>query len=196
MKNIFKILMIAILLAMVSCNESKRDNDSNFNEDRDEAAEKSNKKKFEGKKQNDATFVYDVVAASYAEIKLSELANQRSRNTEVKEIAQRLGTDHSNVLNELKTLAQAKSISIPVEEDDASKRKIENFADETGEDFDKKWSKEMMDMHEDNIDKFEKRLENSEDAELKAWISKTLPVLRMHHNSLKACHEKIKGSNS
>lgn len=191
MKSIFKILTLASLLAMYSCNDARKEQDSN------EIAEEANDEKFEDNQaEKDADFVEEVVASNYAEIKLAELANQRSRNTEVKEIAQMLQTDHSGALNELKTLAQAKSISIPVEETDEAKRKMENFTDESGEDFDKKWCKEMIDQHEDTIDKFEKRLENTEDAELKAWISKTLPTLRTHHDRLKACHEKIKDSNS
>ncbi len=191
MKIIFKILTLASFLAMYSCNDARKEQDSN------EIAEEANDEKFEDNQaEKDAHFVEEVVASNYAEIKLAELANQRSRNTEVKEIAKMLQTDHSGALNELKTLAQTKSISVPVEETDEAKRKMDNFTTESGEDFDKKWCKEMIDKHEDTIDKFEKRLENTEDAELKAWISKTLPTLRTHHGRLKACHEKIKDSNS
>ena len=191
MKSIFKILTLASLLAMYSCNDARKEQDSN------EIAEEANDEKFEDNQaEKDADFVEEVVASDYAEIKLAELANQRSRNTEVKEIAQMLQTDHSGALNELKTLAQTKSISVPVEETDEAKRKMEDFSDDSGEDFDKKWCKEMIDKHEDTIDKFEKRLENTKDAELKAWISKMLPTLRTHHDRLKACNEKIKDSNS
>jgi putative membrane protein len=193
MKKFFKkILTLATFMAMISCNESRRGNDSNLNEDRNEAAKESNADKFQGKKQNDAKFVYEVVAANYAEIKLAELANQRSRNAEVKNSAQKIQSDHSTALNEIKILAQAKAISVPVEETDKAKRKIEDFAGESGKEFDRKWCKEMMDKHEESIDKFERRLENTEDVELKAWVSKTLPVLRMHYDRLKACYEKLK----
>jgi putative membrane protein len=191
MKKIYHFLAIAASLTLVSCNESRRGNDSNLNEDRNEAAAESNSDKFEGTKQRDAGFVYDVVGSSYGEIKLAELANQRSRTAEVKQIAQQLLTDHTASLNELKTLAQAKAISIPVEEADASKRKLENMAEEEGSDFDKEWVQEMIDLHEKNIDTFEDRLKNTEDPELKAFISKTLPVLKKHHEHLRACEEKL-----
>jgi putative membrane protein len=196
MKNIYQILTIAATLSVISCNESGRGNNSTLNEERNEAAAELNTDKFEGKKQKDADFVFEVLASSYGEIKLAELANQRSRTSDVKQIAQKVQSENAASLNELKTLAQAKAISVPVEETDAAKRKIENIAGESGPDFDKEWCQEMMEMHDHNIDKFEERLEDTQDAELKAFITKTLPVLKNHHESLKACNEKLKNKNS
>jgi putative membrane protein len=191
MKRIFKILTVASLFALNACDSGHKEADSN-----DIAAEANDRKFEDNQAEQDADFVEEVVASNYAEIKMAELANQRSRNAEVKEVAQMLEKDHAASLNELKTLAQAKAISVPVEETDNSKRKMESFSGETGNDFDKKWCKEMMDSHEDNIDKFEKRMNKTEDPELKTWIAKTLETLRTHRDRLKACHDKIKGGNS
>lgn len=185
-------MMMGTALVLSACNESRRGNDSNLNETRNEAAAESNGGKFEGKTRRDAEFVYEVVESNYGEIKLAELANQRSRNNEVKQIAQTLLNDHTASLNELKTLAQSKAISIPVEERASGKRKLDNLADKSGDEFDKSWCKEMMDLHDGTIKKFEKRLEDSNDAELKAYITKTLSVLRKHHESLEACNERLR----
>jgi putative membrane protein len=54
----------------------------------------------------------------------------------------------------------------------------------------------MIDRHEESINKFEKRLDKTEDPELKAWINKTLPHLRMHLEKLNAHHETIKDRNT
>jgi putative membrane protein len=189
--NIYQILAVATSLALLSCNESRRGNDSNLNEDQNEAADESNTSNFAGKKQQDADFVFDAIASSYGEIKLAELANQRSRTEQVKRIAQKLLTEHTASLNELKTLAQAKAISVPVEEPDASKRKLEDIAEESGKDFDKEWVSEMLDLHEKSIDGFEKRLDDTEDAELRAFIAKTLPVLKEHREHLEACEKSL-----
>ena len=193
MKTFYFPVAIAALM-FVSCNEARRGNDSNLNETRNEAADEANTDKFAGKKQRDANFVFEVVASNYGEIKLAELANQRSRNAEVKEISQKLLTDHTGSLNEIKTLAQAKAISVPVEETEGSKRKLENMAEESGDAFDRAWVKEMLDRHEDSIDKFEKRLEDTRDAELKAFIEKTLSVLKHHRDELEACQERLRKS--
>lgn len=196
MKGIYRILLIAVSILLASCNESRRGNDSNVNETRNEAAEEENADKFAGKTRKDAAFIYDVVASSYAEVKLAELANQKSRKPEVQHIAQKLLSDHTVLLNELKTIAQAKAVAIPVEESRSSGRTLDDLAGESEKNFDEEWCEEMMDLHEQDIKKFENRFEDTEDAELKAFINKTLPVLKAHHQDLKACIERLRNKNS
>lgn len=197
MKRIFRILTLVSLVALVSCNEARRGGDTAYdNEDSKEQAEEANDEKFDDNDmENDADFVANTVAANYGEIKFAELANQRSANAEVKQIASALIADHTKTLGELKAYAQSKSITVPVEADDEAIRKTERFSDEAGKDFDKKWCREMMDRHEESINKFEKRLDKTEDPELKALINKTLPTLRAHHDKIEACHDKLKDSN-
>jgi putative membrane protein len=191
MKRIIRVFTLVSLVAALSfsCNETRKE----ANEDSNEVAEEENDEKFEDNDmENDADFVANAVAANYGEIKFAELATQRSNNADVKALAAQLVADHTKVLGELKTLAASKAISVPTEEEDADKRKTERFYDESGKDFNKKWAKELIDRHEKSINKFEKRYEKTEDAELKAFIDKTLPHLRMHLEKLNTLHEKIK----
>lgn len=192
MKKCYHIFALSASLALVSCNESGRGNDRHLNADRNQAAAESNTDKFAGKKKKDAEFVYEVVASSYAEIKLAEVASQKSRTPEVKKIAEQLLADHTSSLNALKTLAQAQAISVPVEESDVSKRKLENMAEESGHEFDRNWCEEMTDLHERDIDRFENRLDDTENTELRTFITETLAVLKKHHESLRACQETLK----
>lgn len=185
-------ITIAASLALASCNEGRRGNDADFRNDRDEAADAANTEKFNGKKQRDADFVFETVANQYGEIKLAELAIQRSHNADIRSVAKRLEKDHSASLNELKTLAQAKAISVPVEESDDAKRTIGKFAGESGSDFDQKWCSHMLDMHDERIDKYQKRLNDSEDPELRAYLEKNLPILKDHDALLRACNDKVK----
>jgi putative membrane protein len=185
-------LAIAASFTLLSCTDSKRGSDAGFTEGGEEAADVAKTEKHNAKKQRDADFVFETVANQYGEIKLAELAIQRSHSPDVKRLAERLQKDHSASLNELKTLAQTKSISVPVEETEEGKRKLERFADESGVEFDKNWCSEMVRMHEESIDKFEKRSEDTEDADLKTYLRKTVPVLKEHDESLKVCNEKMK----
>jgi putative membrane protein len=199
MKRIFRIFTVFSLVALIACNEGRREGDDATTDDKDskEVAEEANDEKFEDNDmENDADFVANTVAANYGEIKFAQLAVDRSSNAEVKRIANMLVKDHTKVLGELKTFAQTKGITIPVEEDDEARRKTDRFSDEAGKDFDKKWCKELIDRHEESINKFEKRADKSEDAELKNWINKTIPALKHHRDELEACHEKIKDSNT
>lgn len=196
MKRIFRILTVVSLVSLFAC-DAKKESGEVSNEDSKEVAEEANDEKFEDKDmEKDADFVANTVASNYGEIKFAQLATQNSSNPEVKKIAGMLVTDHTKTLNELKAFASTKAISVPVEEDDEARRKTERFSDEAGKDFDKKWCREMVDRHDETINKFEKRLEKTEDADLKAWINQTLPVLKSHREALQACHDKIKDSNA
>jgi putative membrane protein len=198
MKRIFRILTVVSLVSMLACNEAKREGDdaTNDNKDSKEQADEANDEKFEDNDmENDADFVARTVELNYGEIKFAQLASQNSSNPEVKKMAAMLVTDHTKTLNELKAFASSKSITVPVEEDDEARRKTERFSDEAGKDFDKKWCKEMIDRHEESINKFEKRIDKTEDADLKAWLTKTLPALKSHRDQLEAIHDRIKDSN-
>ncbi|MDQ2656468.1 MAG: DUF4142 domain-containing protein, partial [Bacteroidota bacterium] len=189
-------LLVATMVLLISCNESRRGNDSNVNEDRDEAAAESNTDKFAGETRKDADFIFEVVESNYGEIKLAELASQKSRNAEIKGIAKMLLADHTASLNDLKTVAQAKAISVPVEETDAARRTLEDMAQESDQDFDLIWCEKMLDLHNTSIEKFEDRLDKTEDEQLNDYLNKTLPVLRKHQQELQACQKKLEHTTS
>lgn len=193
MKRIFKILTLASLVAVfASCNETRREQEQDSNE----VAEEANDEKFEDNDmEKDADFVAEAVASNLAEIQMAKLASQRSTNPEVKQLAKMLEADHTKVLAELKTLAQQKAITIPVEPKDEAKRKMENLREEGPDDFDKKWLETMEDAHEKSINKFERRADNGEDADIKSFASKTLPHLRMHKEKIDQCQDKVKDAD-
>lgn len=163
------------------------------NTDSNEAAEESNEDKFQSRDtQKDADFVMEAVESNLAEVELAQLASQKSNSTEIKSVAQLLEKDHSKVLAELRDVAAKRVISVPSAVNDASRRKIEDLTKEDDvKDFNKAWCKEMIDKHEASIENFEKTMNETEDAELKSWISETLPHLREHLDRVKACHEKL-----
>jgi putative membrane protein len=184
------ILIFLAAFAVAACTPKEKEQDSN------EAAEESNDAKFDDKKdEKDAEFVSETVASNYAEIQLAQLASQKSDNAQVKEVAKMLETDHSKLLSELEAFAGTKAISVPSEPTDNAKKTIEDLNKETDvKDFNKEWCKEMADKHEKTIKSFEDRAEKTEDADLKIWITQTLPHLRTHLDKVKACEESIKDS--
>jgi putative membrane protein len=193
MKRIFKILTLAsLVVVLASCNETRREQEQDSNE----VAEEANDEKFEDNDmEKDADFVAEAVASNLAEIQMAKLASQRSSNPEVKQLAKTLETDHTKVLAELKALAQQKAITVPVEPKDEAKRKMENLREEGADDFDKKWLETMEDAHEKSINKFERRADKGEDADIKAFAGKTLPHLRMHKEKIDQCQDKVKDND-
>lgn len=191
----YSLLMFTAVSFFSSCNEPGRGHSRSLREASGEAAADGSADVFDGKKQRDAKFVHDVIALSYAEIKLAELASQKARTPDVEQAAQNLLTDHTTALNELKAFAQTRAITVPVEETSAARRKLESLATESAKDFEAAWVKQMIELHKQDIDRFEQRLNDTEDEELKTYINKTLPVLESHRRNLEAWNERLKGKN-
>jgi len=104
-------------------------------------------------------------------------------------------TAHQAKVKELGNLASTKAISVPSQADDKDLKTVTDLNDESDmAEFNKDWCEEMVDKHQKIIKSYEDQLEDTKDAELKTWISNTLPTLRTHLDELKACHDKLKNS--
>lgn len=179
--------MLLLIIFVTACEPARKQADS------DEVAKETNNATFSSRDdEKDADFVVNTVAASYAEIKLAQLAIKRSNDSEVKKMASMLEADHKKMLKELQAYAGKKGISLPGKETDEAQKDINKLAEKDSKDFDEDWCDMLEDSHQKTINKFESRIDKTEDAELKNWISKTLPGLRNHHEMLKKHEDRVK----
>lgn len=186
-KTGFMYLLAALTLA--SC-----ENQDHKKEDSKDIAQKENDDKFNTKTgEKDAQFVVDAVSGNYYEIRLAKYALQKSGNAEIKNIAQMLVDDHTAMLNSLKTLASAKSISIPNEDSTEAAKEIKDLDDKKPADFDKAWTDDMIDKHKATVNKMEDVQKNdSTDADIKSLVDNALPKVRSHLDMLNQCKDKLK----
>jgi putative membrane protein len=190
MKKVWRIVPVVLMAVFFFACEGKKDH---ANEDSNEAAAEANDDKFQtNKAEDDADFVVKAVANNIAEIEIAQLGVQRSDNADIKAIGRDLENEHNKLLKNLQDLAAKKTISIPASGEDADRRKIEDLNKEDEiKDFNKEWCKELVDRHEDSIERFEKCLQNTADPDIKAFINESLPSMRSHLEKVKAVHEKI-----
>jgi len=181
----FSAMLLIAFFAFSSCmNESAKDSKA--------VAEDQNKDKFDSKAgENSAQFVVDAVSGNYYEIRVARFAEQKSTNAEVKMIAKQLVADHAAMLNDLKSLASQKSISIPNEDSTEAAKEIRDLNDKKMSDFDKAWTDEMIDKHKATVSKFENAEKDLTDADIKAWIDGALPKVRSHLDMLNQCKDKL-----
>ncbi|MGB8194489.1 MAG: DUF4142 domain-containing protein [Chitinophagaceae bacterium] len=188
MKHLKTIVLGASILFMAACNDANNDGVKDGDAKVDSPATSTSNALAE----KDAQFLMDVAASNMAEIKMSQLAQQKGMNQEVKDIGKMLETDHSAVLSDVKNFASQKSVTLPAEEKDEAKSDHNKLNEKTGKEFDKDWCEHMIAMHKKSIDKFEGAQSDLTDAELKTWTSNTLPKLRTHLAKLQACEAKLK----
>jgi len=190
MKYTFKTFAIASIIASslaVGCGDAATKDPGS-----EKAAEQKNDSTFKTDSSEDkASFVVDATGGNIGEIKLAQLAIEKSSSKELKDIAKMLVDDHTAALNALKTLATNKGITIPTEEPDKIKETIKDLSDDKPADFDKNWTKALMDKHEKTINDYEKELNDTKDEDIRAWINTVLPKIRTHHDKLMAYHSKV-----
>jgi putative membrane protein len=175
----------AATLSVTSCKEKV--------EDTEEVAEEQNDEKLDGAQENAAEFLVEAAEMDLQEIQLGKLA-QRSTNQDIKLHGRMMEEEHTKSSNDLKALAAQKGIALPPSLTEDGMEAYKTLNDKKLEDFDRAYIDMMVENHERAVTKFENNVQNTEDADVKAWASKTLETLRSHLEHTRALQEKIKNN--
>ncbi|MCE6991143.1 DUF4142 domain-containing protein [Dyadobacter sp. CY323] len=136
--------------------------------------------------KEDADFAVEAANGGMAEVALSKIAETKATDPKVKEFAKQMVTDHSKANDELKALAASKNITLPSASDEEKQKAAADLAGKSGTDFDKAYISQMKKDHDKTVKLFEDGQKEVKDAELKAFIEKTLPVIKAHAEHVKS----------
>jgi putative membrane protein len=175
-------------LLFTACNNAEKNNSN----DPKDVAEEHNDAKFNKDKEKQAQFFVDVAEITMQEIKLSELAEKQAQAEDIKELGKILKEDHSKSLKEIEEMAAKKMITLPVDLSKDGKDTYDKLTKKQGADFDHAYADEMVDLHTDQISKFEKMSTDAEDYEIRTWTEKKLKELRTHLDRSMTCRDKYK----
>jgi putative membrane protein len=128
----------------------------------------------------DKEFIVEAGKAGLAEVQMGNLALQNAQNADVKAFAQRMVTDHSKSNEELQQLATAKGIALAAELSGDPQQALEHLGTLDGAAFDKAYMQHMVADHGKAVTLFQNGSASAQDADLKAWATKTLPTLQEH----------------
>ncbi|MFB3901832.1 MAG: DUF4142 domain-containing protein [Acidobacteriota bacterium] len=128
----------------------------------------------------DQKFLEAAALGAIVEVRLGELAIQRTGNQVVRDFAKRMVIAYSQGAKEVKELAERKGINCPTELDDKHQQTVERLSELSGPDFDRAYMTEMVEAHERDIKAFENQGATGQDRDIKKWASRTLPKLREH----------------
>jgi putative membrane protein len=88
---------------------------------------------------------------------------------------------HTAANNELVKIANARGVELPAAPPRALRRDIEKLGKKSGQEFDRDFVRNVgIKAHEKDIRTFQDASKDVKDAELKAFVDKTLPSLREH----------------
>ena len=131
-------------------------------------------------KMSDETFMTKAALAGMAEVDLGKLAVEKAANDEVKKFGQRMVDDHSKAVEDLKTLAQNKHVTLPTAIDPHETALRDRLAKLSGPEFDRAYMQAMMSDHRRALNEFRMEAKMGKDADVKGWASKTLPTIEEH----------------
>jgi putative membrane protein len=186
MKRITTILLSStLMLTLGACNKKHSD-------DSTKVAERQNEAKFvNANNEKDTEFAVAAADGGMLEVQLGQLAQTNGTSSKVKEFGKSMIQDHSKANDELKALAQQKNITLPQKLSDKNQKKYNDLSEKRGTEFDKAYTKFMVDDHEDDIDEFKKEAEKGDDAEIKSWASGKVTTLEHHLEMAKEAKDVV-----
>ena len=126
------------------------------------------------------SFASQAAVLSTAEVELSQLALNNTKNEEIRIFAERMIKDHTAANEKLKKIASQENITVPQAldaEHRSVKQKLSSLKDDA---FDREYRKEMAKGHDKAVALFEAYAQGGDNPQLKQWAAKTLPHLKQH----------------
>ncbi|HYL91068.1 MAG TPA: DUF4142 domain-containing protein [Burkholderiales bacterium] len=128
----------------------------------------------------DAAAMKQLAQANLNEIDAGKTAASKAQSPQVKQFAQKLVGDHTQMLNDLKTLAQKKSVALPESVSLKDKAQMEMMKRASGADFDKKYMDEMVKDHQKDLQDTQDLIGKAKDPDFKAAVEKAHARISEH----------------
>jgi putative membrane protein len=149
----------------------------------------------------DPQIVGIVQAANQIDIAQAKLALRKTSNPQVKEFANQMISDHTNLAKSVSDLA--KKLGVTPAQSATSKQLKQQAADETkklrglrGKDFDKEYASHEVTYHQAVIDAAKNTLiPNAKNAELKSALEGAAPVLQGHMEHAQQLEKSTQGGS-
>ena len=130
--------------------------------------------------KNDGEFVQDVAVMNMAEVELSRAALDKATSADLKTFAQQMIDGHNAAGSALKSAVSGHSIEWPAQLDEKHRDAVDDMTKKQGPDFDRDYTKAMVEGHQNLAAKLESRLDLQSVAEWKTAAAgraqgKTLP---------------------
>jgi putative membrane protein len=133
-----------------------------------------------GTARSDERFIREAYQGNLAEIELAQLAQQRASSQAVKDYAKSLEQDHRTANERLQTIAQQHNISLTDQPPKTAQKMKERLSKLSGEQFDREFVRHALKEHREDVAKYKKHTQQTQNADVREYASNTLPTLQQH----------------
>lgn len=141
---------------------------------------------------DDSKFATTAADGGMAEVALGKLALTKTSNEKIKDFATMMVADHGKANDELMAIAKTKNITLPAAVDSTHQKKMDKLTKMIEKDFDKAYVDAMIDGHKKTLSLMQEESNNGKDADLKAFATKTAPIVQMHLVAITKIHDGMK----
>jgi putative membrane protein len=129
----------------------------------------------------DQSFVIDAMQGNMAEVQLAQLAQQKSQSQDVKQFAQRMVNDHTQMNQKwFVPIAKQLNVSEPKGPSKKAKKVMEKLQSLNGDEFDKEYITAMLKDHQEDLKKFKQEADASQDPTIKQIAQQGSTVISSH----------------
>lgn len=142
----------------------------------------------------DKAFMAAAHASGLFEVEVGRIGAERAQNTSVKALAGHLVSEHSVANDALRGLAALRGVELPTRVSADRQAELDKLKSTPVPRFDEAMVQNVViPAHQADIERFERAQQNTSDPELKAFIQRTLPVLKQHLKSAQTLPLPAKG---
>jgi len=132
----------------------------------------------------DIQFLQQAAIINIFEMKVGQLASEKSTNQFISEFGKEMITDHKMAWDELKTIAAAKDVNLPQDLPAELQHLLAHLENLSPGQFDMAFQNAQRNGHAMASEKFKSEIENGKDEDVKGYAVKNLPTVEMHYRMM------------
>jgi putative membrane protein len=138
-------------------------------------------------------FAKTAATSDMYEVEAGKIASEKGQSAAVKQFGQMMVEAHSTTSEELKAIVAAEKINVqlPTALDAKHQKLIDALNNAKPADFDKTYAEQQEAAHEDAEDLFENYADDGDNAALKRFAAKVLPVIKQHKQEADRIEEAL-----
>jgi putative membrane protein len=136
-------------------------------------------------------FMTQAAQANLSEIDMARIVMQKSDNTEVRDYAHMMRSDHTSALQDLTDLMIDKNVPAPKTIAADTQRDISRMNNLTGPEFDREYVNMMVSDHQKTVELFRDMQANAQNPDVKKYVEKALPTIEMHLDKAQQLQSKL-----
>jgi putative membrane protein len=134
----------------------------------------------QGDVRADAAFVREAASSNLMEVQLGQAAQTKASNNAVKQLAQRMVNDHTNLENQLASLAASNGLALKQTLNSEHAAHVKWISNLSGQSFDSAYMHLMVQAHQEDIANFQTQSQSAKSVQVRTFATNALPVLQQH----------------